>query len=91
MTINLTNRPILEVQNLKMYFPVTTGSIFKRQTGEIKAVDDVSFFIKEGETLGLVGESGSGKTTIGKCILQLNQPTAGEIMFEGQRLVGMKQ
>ena len=73
--------------NFKMYFPVSTGSIFKRQTGEIKAVDDVSFFIREGETLGLVGESGSGKTTIGKCILQLNQPTAAEIMFEGQRLV----
>ena len=91
MTLNLPNKPILEVQNLKMYFPVSTGSIFKRQTGEIKAVDDVSFFIREGETLGLVGESGSGKTTVGKCILQLNQPTAGEIMFEGQRLVGMKQ
>ena len=80
---------LLEVRNLKKYFPVTSGMIFQRKSAEIKAVDDVSFFIRRGETLGLVGESGSGKTTIGRCILQLYVPTSGDVMFEGQRLNGL--
>ena len=79
---------LLEVKNLKMYFPVTSGIIFQRKVAEIKAVDDVSFTIKKGETLGLVGESGCGKTTTGRCILQLYKPTAGDIMFEGWVLDG---
>ena len=77
---------LLEVKNLKMYFPVTSGIIFQRTIAEVKAVDDVTFTIKRGETLGLVGESGCGKTTTGRCILQLYKSTAGEIIFEGQNL-----
>ena len=72
---------LLEIQNLKMYFPVTTGIIFQKTVGHIKAVDDVSFFIRKGETLGLVGESGCGKTTTGRCILQLYKPTGGSVFF----------
>ncbi|MFQ6110976.1 MAG: ABC transporter ATP-binding protein [Nitrospinota bacterium] len=77
---------ILEVRNLKKYFPVLSGVVFQRVTGRIKAVDDISFFIRRGETLGLVGESGCGKTTTGRCILQLERPTAGEVFFEGKDL-----
>ena len=77
---------LLEVNNLKMYFPVTSGIIFQRKVADIKAVDDMSFFVRRGETLGLVGESGCGKTTTGRCILQLYKPTAGQIRFEGQEL-----
>ena len=81
---------LVDVQNVKMYFPVTSGIVFQRKVADIKAVDDVSFFVRKGETLGLVGESGSGKTTIGRCILQLYKPTAGTIMFDGRNLVTMK-
>jgi len=80
---------LLEVKNLKMYFPVTSGLIFQRAVAQIKAVDDVSFSVRRGETLGLVGESGCGKTTTGRCILQLYKPTAGTIVFDGQELVGL--
>jgi len=80
---------LLEVKNLKMYFPVISGVVFQRKIADIRAVDDVSFFIRKGETLGLVGESGSGKTTIGRCILQLHRPTSGDVLFDGQRLVDM--
>ena len=72
---------ILEVKNLKKYFPVQKG-FFKRTTGYIKAVDGVSLYINEGETLGLVGESGSGKTTLGRCILRALEPTDGEVHFK---------
>ena len=77
---------LLEVKNLKMYFPVTSGIIFQRKVADVKAVDDVSFTINRGETLGLVGESGCGKTTTGRAILQLYKPTDGEVVFEGTRL-----
>ena len=77
---------LLEVRNMKMYFPVTSGIVFQRKVADIKAVDDVSFTIKRGETLGLVGESGCGKTTTGRAILRLYTPTAGDVIFEGQRL-----
>ncbi len=80
---------LVEVKNLKMYFPVTSGLIFQHVVADIKAVDDVSFFIRKGETMGLVGESGCGKTTTGRCILQLYKPTAGEIFFEGKNLIEM--
>ena len=80
---------LLEVNNLKMYFPVTAGLIFQRAVAQIKAVDDITFFVRRGETLGLVGESGCGKTTTGRCILQLYKPTDGQILFEGQELVGL--
>ena len=81
---------LLEVKNLKMYFPVTSGLLRQKTVAHIKAVDGISFFVREGETLGLVGESGCGKTTTGRCILQLYHPTAGEILFEGQDLTKLK-
>jgi peptide/nickel transport system ATP-binding protein len=73
----------LEVKNLKMYFPVTRG-ILRRKVGDVKAVDDISFKIMQGETMGLVGESGCGKTTVGRCILRIYQPTSGQIIFKGR-------
>ena len=81
---------LLDVQNLKMHFPVTAGLIFQRTVAHIKAVDDVSFSVRRGETLGLVGESGCGKTTTGRCILQLYRPTSGSIMMDGKNLVETK-
>jgi oligopeptide transport system ATP-binding protein len=80
------NNTLLEVKGLKKYFPVTQGIIFQRKVADIRAVDDVSFSIKRGETLGLVGESGCGKTTVGRTILQLERPTAGEVLFQGEDL-----
>ena len=77
---------LLTVNNLIMHFPVTQGIIFQRQVGAVHAVDDVSFEIKPGETLGLVGESGCGKSTIGRAILQLYSPTSGEVIFKGKDL-----
>ncbi len=77
---------LLEVRNLKKYFPVTEGLVFQKTVGHVKAVDGVSFSIGKGETLGLVGESGCGKTTTGRCVLQLDRPTSGEIVFEGVNL-----
>ena len=79
-------RPLLEVRNLRMHFPVTEGVMFRKVVATVKAVDDVSFTLRRGETLGLVGESGCGKTTTGRCILQLEKPTAGEVIFEGEDL-----
>ena len=73
---------LVEVRGLKMYFPITRG-FFQRKTGDIKAVDDVSFDIYQGETLGLVGESGCGKTTTGRAILQLYPITAGQVRLDG--------
>jgi len=77
---------LLEVKNLKKYFPVTTGIVIQRHVGDVKAVDGISFYVKRGETLGLVGESGCGKTTTGRVILQLEKPTAGDVLFEGENL-----
>ena len=84
------NNVLLDVHDLKMYFPVTAGIIFQRKVADVKAVDGVSFSIRRGETLGLVGESGCGKTTVGRCVLLLYQPTAGDILFEGQDLTTMR-
>ncbi len=85
----MQNESLIEVQNLVMYFPVTAG-VFGKKVADVKAVDDVSFAIRRGETLGLVGESGCGKTTTGHCILQLYTVTSGRVLFEGQDLVQMK-
>jgi len=81
--------PLVEVKNLKKYFPITSGVLFQREVGAVKAVDNVTFTITAGETLGLVGESGSGKSTTGRTILQLYEPTDGEVLFEGEDLVTM--
>ena len=77
----MSDKNLLEVKNLKQYFDVPNGFM---RTLKLKAVDDVSFTIKEGETLGLVGESGCGKTTVGRTLLHLYKPTAGEVWFDGQ-------
>jgi len=74
---------LLEAKNLKKYFPVTKGLLFSRLTGHIKAVDDISFALRAGETLGVVGESGCGKSTTAKMMLMLEEPTEGSILFEG--------
>ena len=81
---------LLEVNDLKMYFPVTKGILIQRKVADVKAVDGVSFTIKRGETLGLVGESGCGKSTTGRAILQLYRPTAGSVKFEGKELTTLK-
>ena len=76
-------RPLLEVKGLHMHFPISEGVLLRRQIGEVKAIDGVDFSVQRGETLGLVGESGCGKTTTGRCILQLERPTAGSILYDG--------
>jgi len=76
---------LLEVQDLVKHFPIRKGFL-RRQTGAVKAVDGVSFFIREGETLGLVGESGCGKTTTGRCILRAIEPTSGQIYFKDKNM-----
>lgn len=87
MTVtNQQTPPLLEVKNLKKHFPIHQGFILSKLVGHVKAVDDVSFYIREGETLGLVGESGCGKTTTGRLILRAYEPTSGEIQFTDKKL-----
>ncbi|WP_143318876.1 ABC transporter ATP-binding protein [Clostridium sp. HBUAS56010] len=78
----MEDKYLVEVQNLQQYFPVSGNKLFQKKV--VKAVDNVSFGIKKGETLGLVGESGCGKTTTGRTLLRLHEPTAGKIFFEGK-------
>jgi oligopeptide transport system ATP-binding protein len=84
------NEALVQVRELKKYFPITSGIIFQREIGAIQAVDGVTFDIYRGETLGLVGESGCGKTTAGRTILQLYRPTGGHVIFEGTDLTALK-
>jgi len=81
---------LLEIRNLKVYFPIM-GGVIRHKVGEVKAVDDVSFAIEPGETVGLVGESGSGKTTVGRALLRLLEPTDGQIVFNGQELTRLSE
>jgi oligopeptide transport system ATP-binding protein len=83
--------PLLEVKGLRMHFPVTEGIMARRLVGEVKAVDGIDFTVHRGETLGLVGESGCGKTTTGRCILRLERPTAGEILYDGVDVAKMER
>jgi oligopeptide transport system ATP-binding protein len=81
-----TSEPLLEVRRLKKFFPIYKG-ILSRHEADVRAVDNVSFTLKPGETLGLVGESGCGKTTVGRCILRLLEPSQGEILFRGENIL----
>ena len=82
---------LLQVTGLKKYFPVNKGIIFSHKTGDVKAVDGVSFFVNRGETFGLVGESGCGKSTTGRLVMQLLKPTAGSVVFDGKELTDMNK
>ena len=82
---------LVQVRNLKMHFPVTEGAIIPRVVAHVKAVNGITFDIKKGETLGLVGESGCGKTTTGRCILQLEKATSGEIIYDGKDLTKLNK
>jgi len=81
-------KKLVEIEHLQQYFPIAGGKIFENRV--VKAVDDVSFYINQGETFGLVGESGCGKTTIGRTILRLHEPTAGKIIYDGQDITHVK-
>ncbi len=87
---NPTKKPLLEVKNLKQHFPIK-GGLLGRTVNHVKAVDDISFTIHEGETLSIVGESGCGKSTTGRAILRLDEPTSGTVLFEGQDLLAMSK
>ena len=84
-------KPLLEVRGLRMHFPISEGIVRRRSVGEVKAVDGIDFVVGRGETLGLVGESGCGKTTTGRCILRLEKPTAGEIIYDGVDIASLGQ
>lgn len=83
-------KELLKVNNLKKYFEVRKG-VFSKVSGYVKAVDDVSFYINKGETLGLVGESGCGKSTTGRAILRIHEPTSGEVIFNGENILDYNQ
>jgi len=80
---------LIEVEELKVWFPIKSGIFLDRHIGDVRAVDDVSFVIRRGETLGLVGESGCGKSTVGRTLLRLYRPTAGKIVFDGQDITSL--
>ena len=83
--------PILEVEHLVKYFPIKSGIFFDRTVASVKAVDDVSLTLHEGETLGLVGESGCGKSTLCRTIIQLLEPTAGSVKYRGKEIIGLSR
>src|SRR5687768_301670 len=83
--------PLVEVQNLTKYFPITQGIIFQKEVGRVHAVEDVSFALYPGETLGLVGESGCGKSTTARLVTKLLAPTSGTIKFEGRDITTLSR
>ncbi len=85
-----TSHKLVEVEDLKVHFPITSGGVLRRQTGAIRAVDGITFSVDRGETLGLVGESGCGKSTTGRAVLQIYRPTAGSVNFDGVDLATLK-
>jgi oligopeptide transport system ATP-binding protein len=86
-SVQLTSSPLVEVRNLVKHFPIT-GGVFLREVAAVKAVDGVDLTINQGETVGLVGESGCGKSTLGRLILRLDEPTSGDILFQGESILG---
>src|ERR687896_2098099 len=82
---------LLVVEDLKKHFPVTRGIIFQKQIAAVKAVDGVSFTVREGETLGVVGESGCGKSTMARCIMRLLDPTSGRVVFQGRDITHLSR
>jgi peptide/nickel transport system ATP-binding protein len=85
-----SNSDLVYVKGLKKYFPVRAG-IMQRVVAQVQAVDDVSFSIRKGETLGMVGESGCGKTTVGRTMLRLVEPTAGSVLYDGKDVFQLKR
>ena len=80
----MNGQPLVQLENLKVYFPIKSGIVLDRHVGDIRAVDDVTLEIRRGETLGLVGESGCGKSTVGRAIIRLYEPTGGRVVFDGK-------
>ena len=83
--------PLVELDELRVWFPIKSGIVLDRHIGDVKAVDGVTLSIRRGETIGLVGESGCGKSTVGRAILRLNEPTTGRISFDGRDITGLSQ
>jgi oligopeptide transport system ATP-binding protein len=88
--VSVGSEALVRVEALKMYFPISEGTILRRRRGWVQAVDDVSFEVRRGETLGLVGESGCGKTTVGRALLQVYRPTGGRVFFDGVELTALR-
>src|SRR5919109_1152777 len=87
----VSGEPLIAVENLTKHFPIKRGVIFQREVARVQAVEDVTFSIYTGETLGLVGESGCGKTTTARVMLKLIEPTSGKIWFEGRDISGFSR
>src|SRR3979411_437211 len=89
--LELKGDELLVVEDLQKYFPITRGIIFQKEVASVKAVDGVSFAIREGETLGVVGESGCGKSTMARCIMKLLEPSGGKVTFRGQDITHLSR